>query len=128
MAADIDKREKERVAIRGALGGEVMVFQPMTVLDISHGGAQIETPFRLQLDSLHDFRLFLGDRSVIVKGRIVYCRIGTLVNGVISYRSGVEFTEPSQHAKNAIAFFVDALRLAKHQPPIIDADVADDAS
>ena len=54
-------RERERVPILGSLRGEVMVFQPMTILDISRGGAQIETAFPLQLDSLHDFRLTLND-------------------------------------------------------------------
>ena len=32
-----------------------MVFQHMTIREISLGGAQVETAFRLQLDSLHDF-------------------------------------------------------------------------
>ena len=55
----------------------------MTILDISHGGAQIETPFPLQLDSLHDFRLSLGDRSVVVKGRIAHSQVGELQeNGI----------------------------------------------
>ena len=52
----------------------------MTILDISIGGAQIETAFALQLDSLHDFRLSLGDRSVVVKGRIAHCHIGELTD------------------------------------------------
>ena len=52
-----------------------MVFQPMAIKEISRGGAQVETGFPLQLDSLHDFRLTLGDRSVVVKGRVVHCSI-----------------------------------------------------
>ncbi len=43
------------------LEGAVMVFQPMTIAEISHTGAQVETPFSLQLDSLHEFRLSLGE-------------------------------------------------------------------
>ena len=35
-----NKRDDERVPLEG-LEGEVMVFQPMTVLDISVGGAQV---------------------------------------------------------------------------------------
>src|SRR5215211_2842725 len=64
-----NKRDRERVPLEGPVRGEVMVFQPMTILDISLGGAQIETAFALQLGSLHDFRLSLPHRSVIVKGR-----------------------------------------------------------
>ena len=73
-----------------------MVFQPMTVIQISHNGALIETPFPLQLDSLHEFRLSLGERSVVVKGRIVHCYVGELRNDVTVYRSGIELVEPSE--------------------------------
>ena len=61
-----DKRESERVAVPGEIQGEVTVFQPMTILDISPRGAQVETTFALHLDSLHDFRLSLNNRSVVV--------------------------------------------------------------
>ena len=57
-----NKRDSERVPVPAPLHGEVKVFQPMTILDVSAGGAQIETPFSLQLDSLHEFRLSLGER------------------------------------------------------------------
>jgi PilZ domain len=120
-----NKRDKERVPVRSPLHGEVMVFQPMTILDISLGGAQIETPFPLQLDSLHDFRLSLGDRSVVVKGRIAHCHIGELQGGAVLYRTGVEFIEPSDHAKTAISAFVEALRAGRERPPVVDAELAD---
>ncbi|MCC7416876.1 MAG: PilZ domain-containing protein [Acidobacteria bacterium] len=107
---DRDKREAERVEILGDLQGEVMVFSPMSIREISRTGAQIETAFPLQLDSLHDFRLTLGDRSVIVKGRIVHCSISDVDLELVRYRSGVEFIEPSGKVHEVIAEFVDALR------------------
>ena len=70
-----EKRDAERFRTLGQLQGEVMVFQPMAIREIGRGGAQIETVFPLQLDSLHDFRLTLGDRSVVVKNRVVHCHI-----------------------------------------------------
>jgi hypothetical protein len=121
-----EMRDRERVPLAGQVTGEVMVFQPMTILDISHGGAQVETPFPLQLDSLHDFRLSLGDRSVVVKGRIAHCHIGELTESAALYRTGVEFIEPSEHARSAIAMFVAAIRTAGERPPVIDAEVAED--
>ena len=120
---DDDKRDRERVPLAGQVTGEVMVFQPMTILDISQGGAQIETPFPLQLDSLHDFRLSLGGRSVVVKGRIAHCHIGELTETSALYRSGVEFVELSEHVLGAIRAFIGALKSA---PAIIDAVLADD--
>ena len=98
----------------------------MTILDISHGGAQIETPFPLQLDSLHDFRLSLGDRSVVVKGRIAHSQVGELLeDGIVVYRTGVEFIEPSDHVQAAISDFVAALRARRERPPIVDAELAE---
>jgi hypothetical protein len=75
MPGHIDNRDSERIEILGDLHGEVMIFQPMAIKEISHGGAQIETGLALQVDSLHDFRLTLGERSVVVKGRRRHCRI-----------------------------------------------------
>ena len=86
-----------------------MVFQPTTVQQVSHGGMQVETIFPLQLDSLHDFRLTLGDISVVVKGRVAHCSISDVIGDVVTYRSGVEFVEPSEHVSGAIAHFVDEL-------------------
>jgi len=126
MIDDTDKREKERVAPTAQLEGAVMVFQSMTVIQISHNGALIETPFPLQLDSLHEFRLSLGERSVVVKGRIVHCYVGELRNDVTVYRSGIELVEPSEPVRRAIEVFVDTLSAARRIPTIIDAEVADE--
>ena len=125
MIEDPDKRDRERLPLARQLEGAVMVFQPMIVADISHTGAQIETPFPLQLDSLHDFRLSLGERSVVVKGRIAHCQVGELRDGIAVYRSGIEFVEPSDPVRFAIAAFVDTLRAAR-RVHVIDAEVAED--
>lgn len=119
-------RDNERVPVP-SLAGEVKVYQPMTILDISNGGAQIETPFALQLDSLHDFRLSLGDQSIVVKGRIAHCHIGELKEGVVLYRTGVEFVEVSEHVQSAITSFVQALKQAQNIPPIVDGQIAGEA-
>src|SRR6476661_8797724 len=111
--ADENKRDTERVPVSSPLYGEVKVYQPMTILDISKGGAQIVTPFALQLDSLHDFRISLGERSIVVKGRIAHCHIGELKEGVVLYRTGVEFIETSGHVQSAIVHFVEALKLVQ---------------
>jgi hypothetical protein len=123
MAED-NKRDTERVAIPAPLFGEVNVYQPMTILEVSNGGVQIETPFALQLDSLHDFRISLGERSVVVKGRIAHCQIGELSEGVVIYRTGVEFVETSDHVQSAIEHFVEALKLSRRST-ILDGQIAE---
>ena len=80
---------------------------------MSHGGMQVETGFPLQLDSLHDFRLTLGELSVVVKGRIAHSRISDVDQDIITYRSGVEFIEPAERVAEAIAMFVDELAQLK---------------
>jgi len=105
-----DKRESERIEILGDLHGEVMVFQAMAVKEISRGGAQIETGFPLQLDSLHDFRLTLGDRSVVVKGRVAHCRISDVDQELVLYRSGIEFVELDDRIAAVIGDFVERIK------------------
>ena len=121
----MSKRSAERVNLPGQVTGEVTVFQPMTILDLSERGAQVETAFPLHLDSLHDFRLSLGERSVVVKGRIVRCHIGELREGQVLYRTGVEFVEPAERIRAAIHDFIVAQKAAQDRPPIIDAEIAE---
>jgi len=105
-----DVRGGERIQILGELQGEVMVFQPMAITEISRGGAQVETTFPLQLDSLHELRLTLGDRSVIVKARVAHCSISDVDQELVTYRSGVEFIEPAERVFSVISGFIDAIK------------------
>ncbi len=113
MGSAEDKRDTHRLQILGDLHGEVMVFQPMAIKEISHGGAQIETSFPLHLDSLHDFRLTLGDRSLVVKGRVVHCSITDVEQEQVIYRAGLEFIEPSERVSAAISDFIDAVETGR---------------
>jgi c-di-GMP-binding flagellar brake protein YcgR len=110
------RQRYERVDILGELPGEVMIFQPMVITQISLGGARIETTFPLHLDSLHDFRLTLGSNlSVVVKGRIVHCRISDVDQEQVTYRAGVEFVELPEHVKTAISEFIARLKEARER-------------
>jgi hypothetical protein len=108
-----DKRDTHRVQILGELRGEVMVFQPMAIKEISHGGAQVETGFPLHLDSLHEFRLTLGERSLVVKARVAHCTITDVEHEQVLYRAGIEFIEPSERVSAAIAEFIDAVETGR---------------
>ena len=113
MGRPEDKRDTERVQILGELKGEVTVFQPMAIKEISRGGAQVETSFPLQLDSLHEFRLTLGDRSVVVKGRVAHCSITDLEQELVVYKSGIEFIEPSERVAHVIHEFIEAVQTGR---------------
>ena len=107
---DDNSRDTERIELLSGLSGEVMLFQHMLIRQISKGGMQVETGFPLHLDSLHEFRLTLGDRSVVVKGRIAHSHISEVDQAVVVYRSGIEFIEPSPPVAAVIAEFIDTLR------------------
>ena len=110
MPGNPENRDAERIQILGDLRGEVKIFQPMAIREISRGGAQIETGFPLQVDSLHEFRLTLGDQSVVVKGRVAHSRIIDVEHELVLYRSGIEFIEPSDDVRSAIVRFVEAIK------------------
>ena len=106
-------RSAERIQLLGELRGEVMVFQPMAIKEISAGGAQIETAFPLQLNSLHDVRLTLGDRSIIVKGRVVHGHITDVDQETVRYRAGIEFVELSDRVRAVVEEFIEAIRAGR---------------
>jgi hypothetical protein len=108
-----EKRDTDRVSILGELQGEIMVFEPMAIKEISRGGAMIETRFPLHLNSLHDLRLTLGDRSVVVKGRVAHCRITEVDQDVVMYQSGLEFVEPSERVHAVILDYLDAVKMGR---------------
>ena len=116
-----NKRSVERTPIPGEILGNVTVTQPMTVQNMSEAGIQIETPYQLQNNSLHDFRLSLGAKSVVVKGRVVYCQVVEVREGGVLYRSGIEFVEAAPHTLTAVREFVASYNVATTQ--VIDGDV-----
>ena len=108
-----EKRDRERVEILGELHGEVMIFQPLSIREISQGGCLVETSFPLHLNSLHDIRLTLGEKSVVLKGRVAHCRISDVDQEIVHYRSGIEFIEPSDRIREAIVEFIEAIKAGR---------------
>jgi hypothetical protein len=108
-----NKRDPERVAILGALHGEVMIFQPLSIKEISRGGCLVETAFQLHLNSLHDIRLTLGELSVVLKGRVAHCHISDVDQEIVHYQTGIEFIEPSERIHTAIVEFIEAIKTGR---------------
>ena len=109
MAEDLKRRE-ERLEILGELQGEVMVFQRLTIKEISRTGIRVETSFPLQLDSLHDLRVALADRAIVAKARVAHCSIADVGQEEVTYTSGLEFIEPSDRVVQAISDFIETIR------------------
>ena len=114
MAGTPDElRDRERVEILGELRGEVMLFQPLSIKEISRGGCLVETSFPLHIDSLHDIRLTLGSQSVVLKGRVAHCRISDVDQELVHYKSGIEFIEPSERISGVIVEFIEAIKAGR---------------
>ena len=113
MSSESNKRETDRIPILGDLQGEIMVFEPLQIKEISRGGASVETRFALAIDSLHELRLTLGRRSVVLKGRIAHSRISDVDQEIVTYRSGIEFIEVSEAVRAVIAEFLETLKAAR---------------
>ena len=88
---DDHRRAHERHDLPGHVPGEVKIYHSMAIRQLSEGGALIEIGVPLHLDSLHDFRLALGERSVVVKARVVHSHISTVGSDRVTYRTGIEF-------------------------------------
>jgi hypothetical protein len=113
MGSADEKRDRERVEILGDLHGEVMIFQPLSIKEISHGGCLVETAFQLHLNSLHDIRLTLGEKSVVLKGRVAHCSISDVEQEIVHYRSGIEFIEASDRISEVIKEFIEAVKTGR---------------
>lgn len=113
MTEPDDKRDRERIEILGELHGEVMIFQPLSIKEISRGGCLVETSFPLHLNSLHDIRLTLGEQSVVLKGRVAHCRISDVDQEAVHYKSGLEFIEPSDRIRGVIVEFIEAIKAGR---------------
>jgi hypothetical protein len=103
-----------RVPILGHLGGDITVVEPLTVKELGTGGATIETRFALVIDSLHELRLTLGTRTVVVKGRVVHSHISDIDADVVAYMSGIEFVEPHDYVRDAITAYLEDVRSARN--------------
>ena len=113
MGTPDEKRDRERIEILGELHGEVMIFQALSIKEISHGGCLVETSFPLHINSLHDVRLTLGEQSIVLKGRVAHCRISDVDQEIVTYRSGVEFIELSDRIRGVIVDFMEAIRAGR---------------
>jgi hypothetical protein len=103
-------RKAARIDIVDVLHGEVLVPQQTVITQISRTGMRVETTFPLHLNALHDFRLTLGGRSVVVKGRVVHARISEVDRDAVRYLSGIEFVELSPSVAAVIGRYIDVLQ------------------
>lgn len=106
---DSIRRAHERHDLPGLVPGEMKIYHSMAIRQLSGGGALIEIGVPLQIDSAHDFKLTLGEQSVVVKGRVVHSHISTVGMDRVTYHTGIEFVALSEPVAQAIEAYVRTL-------------------
>jgi hypothetical protein len=54
--------------------------------------------------------LSLGDRSIVIKGRVVHCSISDVDQEIVVYRTGIEFVETPERVNSVIDEFMQAIK------------------
>lgn len=108
-----DKRRTDRIEILGDMPGAATVAQPVAIRELSPLGASIESSFPLYVDTLHQFRLTLGDRAIVVKGRIAHCHISDVDQERVTYIAGVDFVELSEAGERVISTFLEDVKAGR---------------
>jgi len=113
MPGSDERRDAERVRVPGDLQGEVLVYQPMTLRELSLVGAVTETAFSLPPDSSHNLRLALGPTNVVASARVVNSCVSQIGDGRVTYRSDIEFIDPPDGVLDAITAMLRHLRATR---------------
>jgi hypothetical protein len=103
----MDQRQRLRIPLPNGLSGEVTVYRPLSVSDLSPLGARVETPEPLRVNSVRAFRLNLGEQTVVLKGRVCHATVRALDDHRVVYTSGVEFLDVPPLARMAIERFLE---------------------
>jgi hypothetical protein len=92
------------------LRGQITVLAPMQVTAIGRTTAVVVSPFPLKLNSLHDVRLVLGERTLVARARVTDAEISGVGPDDVRYRSGLEFVDLPERAIGILEDFLRELR------------------
>jgi hypothetical protein len=86
-----DRRQRPRFEIVGQLWGSLELVEPLAVVDLSPGGALLEGPAELPVESVHRLRVEHAAETADVQVRVAHARAIDTVSGSGLHRTGVEF-------------------------------------
>ena len=109
----LSRRKDPRYAVRGRIACDLLPHYVTVVLvDVSRGGALVRSPMTARLGDIQRFRFRIaGERDAIfvLRARVVHCT-ATIVNGAMSYLTGLEFVETSSPVyQRAIEQLIDVV-------------------
>ena len=86
-------------------GHIVSLDLPTTLLDLSNGGFLMQSPVLFPVGAVEEFRFTAGDTVLVVRARVVHAMTTSRSDGMV-YLTGLEFVEPDEEQRDAIARLV----------------------
>lgn len=80
-----------RAAEHGIVGARIRPGYAAVVLDVSAGGAFIETSRRLLPGSAIDLLVDGADRGAVLRGRVLRCFVASVASDMVRYRAALAF-------------------------------------
>src|SRR5262245_15634191 len=84
----------DAIAHLGILHARVRPGHEASVINISAGGALIETPLRLLPGRHIELQLERGDQITAIRGRVVRCRVARVLASRMAYHGAIGFDTP----------------------------------
>jgi len=100
MGAYDEKRRSPRIQMFNRLRGHVASLEmPVVVREISLGGMSLQTPEALEVGSVLEFRLTLGDGSEVpLRGRVLRSARVPVDSDPPSFVSGIQFVRDADES------------------------------
>jgi len=93
-----------------AHSGNVKVDLPRRyeVKKLSLSGMLVETGYPMDLDARHEIELFIAGNTIIIIGRVAFCK-KLEGAGIVSYDTGIEFVTMSENDRGLLTGFLDTV-------------------
>jgi hypothetical protein len=106
-----ERRRNPRIQIFGKLHGYLVALDlPVSVTEISLGGMSLDTTIDFPVGVIHEFRLTAGEQSpVVLKGRVMHCRRGAVLDQVSHYVVGVQFIDQDAGTTESVGALIDRI-------------------
>jgi len=107
-----DKRRHKRFSVEG-IQGNMLFSSEINILNISVGGAAIETPRRLNLGGEYTLKLEDKGKTFSIKGKVVWSELSqsrkTPSGDIVPiYRTGLQFVDVLTESAEALLGFLEA--------------------
>jgi hypothetical protein len=107
LTADGERRRSRRfrsVERHGIVSSRVRPGTPVAIVDISAGGALVETEYRLLPGASVELQMKTSDRTAAVRGRVLRSAVVTLGAQLVRYRGAIGFEcQPAWKANEQLA-------------------------